>query len=163
MLKRSITFETFDGDIRTKEYYFNLTKTELLDLEMQGSDGMRERIQRIIDAGDNAALIAEFKSLILLAYGERSEDGESFMKSEEISARFASTAAFDSLFVEMITSETAAADFITGIMPSDVAQELNVAQPTPAAPAPAAPPAPPAPMAPVPVEIHDTPQPLPGS
>lgn len=125
MLKRSITYEDFNGNTQTDEFYFNLTKSELVELEAGYEGGLEATIRRIVEAKDNAALIREFKRIILAAYGERSEDGKRFVKNEELRNEFTQTAAYDALFFELATNETAASDFIKAVLPKDMAAEIE--------------------------------------
>lgn len=123
MLKREITYEDYNGETVTDTFYFNLTKTEIIELEVGYEGGLEAAIQKIIEAKDNKNLIAEFKKIVLAAYGKKSEDGKRFIKSETLREEFAQTAAYDALFMELATSEDAAANFINGIIPKDLVQD----------------------------------------
>lgn len=125
MLKRNITYTDLDGNQVTEAYYFNLSKTDLIDMELSVADGFAKMLQRIINADDNRKLIQEFKKLILTSYGERSEDGRRFIKNEELSTAFSQTPAFDELFMEFVTSDNAAAEFIMAVIPADFAGEVK--------------------------------------
>lgn len=117
MLRKKITYTDFDGNSRTEEFYFNLTQTELVMSELGASDNLSERIKRIVDAKDNAAIMQQFEKIILSAYGEKSADGKKFVKNAEISEAFKSSAAYDALFMELISNEGSAAEFIKSIIP----------------------------------------------
>lgn len=124
MLKKTITFVDYNGNTRTEDFYFNLTKTELMKMEMSTTGGLGEMVQRIIAAQDTPALIKIFEDLILKAYGVKSLDGKRFEKSVQLSEAFAQTEAYDQLFMELATDADAAAKFINGIVPADMAKEL---------------------------------------
>ena len=124
MLKKTITYTDYNGVERTEDFYFNLTKAELMEMEIGTTGGMADMIKRIIDAKDAPAIIKIFKELVLKAYGEKSADGKRFVKSEEISNGFAQTEAYSQLFMELATDPAAAAQFIEGIIPKDAAEEL---------------------------------------
>lgn len=123
MLKKTITYTDYNDVERTEDFYFNLTKAEVMEMEMSTSGGMAEMIQRIIAAQDSPAIIKIFKDLVLKAYGEKSPDGKRFIKSDEISTAFAQTEAYSNLFMELATDADAAAKFVNGIIPADVAQK----------------------------------------
>ena len=123
MLKKTITYTDYNQVERTEDFYFNLTKSEVMEMEMSTSGGMAEMIQRIIAAQDSPAIIKIFKELVLKAYGEKSPDGKRFIKSDEISTAFAQTEAYSNLFMELATDADAAAKFVNGIIPADVAQQ----------------------------------------
>ena len=123
MLKKKITYTDYNGTQRTEIFYFNLSKAEIMEMELGTTGGYTELVQKIIEAQDTASLIKIFKDLILKSYGEKSLDGKRFIKSEEISAGFAQTEAYSELFMELATDDKAAADFVNGIIPADVAAE----------------------------------------
>lgn len=126
MLKKDITFTDFNGNPVTKPYYFNLTKTELIKMEISGSGGsMGEYVKRIIEAQSNDELVEVFEKIILSAVGKRSDDGERFDKSEIIRDNFKCSAAYDALFIEFITDSGAAADFVNGLIPSGIDELRN--------------------------------------
>lgn len=120
MLKRTITYTDYNGVERTEDFYFNLTKAEVMEMEMTTTGGLSEMITKIVQAKDAPAIIKVFKDLILKAYGEKSPDGKRFIKNEQISQDFAQTEAYSMLFMELATDADAAAKFVNGIVPSDI-------------------------------------------
>ena len=118
MLKKTITYTDYNSVERTEAFYFNLTKAELMEMEIGTTGGMADMIKRIVDAKDAPAIIKIFKELVLKAYGEKSADGKRFVKSEEISNGFAQTEAYSQLFMELATDADAAAAFVNGIIPN---------------------------------------------
>ena len=124
MLKKTITYTDYNGNSRTEDFYFNLTKTELMKMEMGTNGGLSEMVKSIIAAQDQAALIQIFEDLILKAYGVKSLDGKRFEKSSQLSEAFAQTEAYDQLFMELATDADAAAQFINGIVLAEMAKEL---------------------------------------
>lgn len=119
MLKKTIKYTDYNNNERTEDHYFNLTKAEIMEMEMSTHGGMAEMIQRIVAAQDTPAIIKIFKELILKAYGQKSPDGKRFIKSEELSLEFSQTEAFTELFMELATNADAAAKFVNGIMPAE--------------------------------------------
>lgn len=131
MLKRKIKYTNFN-DVETEGiFYFNLSKSELIQMEVSSKEGYGEMLQRIVETKDNKALVDEFKKIILLSYGERSEDGESFVKNDALREAFSHTAAFQELFLELALEKDAAANFLVGIVPKDMALALRQPSPTP--------------------------------
>lgn len=118
MIKKTITYVDYNGVERTEDFYFNLTKAEITEMEMSTTGGMSEMVKRIIAAQDTPTLIKIFKDLILKSYGEKDIDGRRFIKSEELSTAFSQTEAYSQLFMELATNAEAAADFVNGIIPS---------------------------------------------
>ena len=120
MLKKTITYTDYNGNERTEDFYFNLTKAEIMEMEMSTTGGMAEMIQRIVNAQDAPAIIKTFKDLVLKAYGEKSSDGKRFIKNDEIRDAFSQTEAYSILFMELATDADKAAAFVNGITPADI-------------------------------------------
>lgn len=124
MLNKKITYTDFNGVERTETFSFNLTKAEIMEMEMSTTGGLSEMINKIIEAQDTPSLIKLFKDLVLKAYGEKSADGKRFVKSPELSEAFSQTEAYSELFMELATDADAAAKFVNGIIPADAAKQL---------------------------------------
>lgn len=125
MLKKTITFTDYNGVERTEDFYFNLNKAEVMEMEMGTTGGFADMINGIIAAKDVPALISIFKDMILKAYGQKSPDGRRFIKSKELSEEFSQTEAYVSLYMELATDDEAAANFVNGIMPHDLVNEVQ--------------------------------------
>jgi hypothetical protein len=124
VLKKTITYEDFNGDTVIENFYFHLSKAELVELELgYGGEGLAASLQKIIDAEDAKGIIEQFKIIILTAYGKRSEDGKRFIKNQELRDEFVSTEAYSVLFMELATNTGAAIEFINGIIPAGMAEE----------------------------------------
>lgn len=127
MIKRTMTYEDYNGITRTEDFYFHLTEAELTEMEMGTEGGLAEMMKKIVDAKDAPAIIKVFKELILKAYGVKSADGRRFEKSEQISREFEQTPAYSKLFMELATDDKAAADFINGVIPAGLAEKRAAA------------------------------------
>ena len=121
MLKKLIKYVDYDGRERSENFYFYMSKAELMEMELGTVGGMQNLIQLIIDKQDIPKIMEAFKMLILKAYGEKSADGRRFIKSAELSEAFSQTEAYSNLYMELISDANAAAAFINGIVPEDVA------------------------------------------
>ena len=124
MLKKTIDYTDYNGVERKEDFYFNLTKAEIMEMEMSTVGGLAEMIEKIVSTQDTVAIIKIFKDLVLRAYGEKSADGKRFIKSKELSDAFSQTEAYSNLFMELSTDSDAAAAFINGIVPADVSKEM---------------------------------------
>ena len=127
MKKETITYIDYNGTERTEDFYFNLSKAEIMEMEMSTAGGLAETIQNVVKAQDQPAIIKIFKDLVLKAYGEKSADGKRFIKSEEISTAFSQTEAYSILFMKLATDADAAADFVNHIVPADMAKQAAAA------------------------------------
>ena len=124
MLKKIITYTDYNSVERTEPFYFNLSKAELMEMELGVTGGMTEMLNKIINAKDGPSLMKTFKEMIMKAYGVKSDDGKRLIKSEELSIAFTQTEAYSVLFMELITDDKAAADFVNGIIPNEIQTEV---------------------------------------
>lgn len=125
MIKKTLTYTDFNGVERKEDFYFNLTKAEVLKMEMGVKGGLAEQIKRIVDSQDQPAIIEVFENLIQKAYGVKTPDGRGFLKRPEDLEAFISTQAYSDLYMELATDDKKAAEFINGIVPPDLNQENN--------------------------------------
>lgn len=124
MLKKTFTFTDYNGTERTEDHYFNLSKAEILELELSVDGGVGAKIERIVSAQSAPEIFKTFKELILLSYGVKSADGRRFIKNQEIRDDFVQTEAYSQLVMELATDDKAGANFLQGIMPKDIVDEL---------------------------------------
>lgn len=124
MLKKRIKYTDYDGEVREEDFYFNLNKAEIIEMELSTVGGLKQMIEKITDSKDMPQLIALFKELIIKSYGEKSPDGKRFVKSRELSDAFMQTEAYSELFMELATNDESAAEFVNGIIPADLAADV---------------------------------------
>lgn len=127
MIKKSVTYTDYDGNERTEDFFFNLTKAELMEMNFSATGGMEKLLKRIIETQDQKQIIEVFKDIILKSYGEKSADGKRFIKVRDghrLAEDFEQTEAYSELFVELSTDDKAASEFINGIIPQSLAAEI---------------------------------------
>lgn len=129
MLKKTITYTDYNGIERTEDFYFNLTKAELLGMEWGTAGGLSAIIPQIVAAKDTATIVSLFEELLKKAYGKKSPDGRKFIKNQEVLDDFMQTEAYSQLYMELATDADKASEFIQKILPSDL-QEAAAAQET---------------------------------
>jgi len=117
MIKKTVEYVDYNGVTRKEDFYFNLTRAEVTEMEMSTAGGLAEMIQKVVDAQDAPTIIKIFKDLVLKSYGEKSPDGKRFIKSDEIATAFSQTEAYSQIFMELATDADAAAKFVNGIIP----------------------------------------------
>lgn len=125
MLKKTITFKDLDGNTLVEDFYFNLSKVEMTEMEFNQKGGLVERLQSIVATGDPKQILNTFKWILFKAYGVRSTDGKRFIKSPQLTEEFTQTDAYSILFMELVTNAEASGEFIRGIMPADLVTELD--------------------------------------
>lgn len=137
MLKKTITYTDFNGEEVKEDFFFHLSKAELIELEMSHNEGLSTALQNIIDANDGKAIMDEMKKIIMMSYGKKSTDGKRFIKNQNLREEFASSEAYSTLFVELVTDADAATIFMDGIIPAGVEEmaekisKLNEPKPDP--------------------------------
>lgn len=127
MLKKTVTYEDYNGIERTETFRFNLSKAELMEMELGVDGGYAETIKKIIAAKEVPELIKLFKELVLKAYGKLDDKGVRFMKNPEITAEFVESPAYSEIFMELVMDDQKAAEFVTGIMPKDLSTQAQEA------------------------------------
>jgi len=127
MLKKRVTYEDFNGQKRTEDFYFNLTKAELMEMETSVNGGLSEMMRQVISTDDKPTLVRIFKDLVLRSYGEKSLDGKRFIKNDEVRDAFAQTQAYSDIFMELASDDRVATEFIKGVVPADLATEISKA------------------------------------
>ena len=125
MWKFTAEYEDWNGNPRKRELLFNLTVAEMYSLQNSVKGGIETYYQRILDEQDNVALYKRFEDLVKLTYGVKSDDGERFIKNDEVYNSFKESAAYDVFMQYLLTTEDGAAKFINGIMPTKVKAKLN--------------------------------------
>lgn len=118
MLKKTITYTDYDGNSRTEDFYFNLSKAEVTEMELSADGGLSKMLEKIVASQDNKRIMEIFKDIIIKAYGEKSPDGKRFIKNDALREAFTQTEAYSELFMELATNAEAASAFINGIVPA---------------------------------------------
>lgn len=134
MLKKTITYKDFDNNERTETHFFNLTKTELAEIALDLPDGIvdestevsEQAAMAIVEKLGGDGVFKFIKKLLLKSYGIKSPDGRRFEKSEEISKEFSETLAFDTIFMELMSDDQAAANFVNQLIPSELINSINI-------------------------------------
>ena len=122
MLKKTIKYTDYEGVEREEDFYFNLNKAEVMEMQLSTDGTLTKFIEKIIAEKRVPELVKIFKELILKSYGEKSLDGKRFIKNDQILEEFTQTEAYSNLFMELSTDADAAAAFINGIIPKDLVE-----------------------------------------
>ena len=129
MITETIKYVDYNGVEREEKFMFNLSEAEVMEMEMSTTGGLAEMIQKIVETKDAPAIIKIFKELVLKAYGEKSADGKRFVKINDagvpLSIGFSQTEAYSKLFMKLATDADAAAKFVNGVVPSNIANKNN--------------------------------------
>lgn len=123
MFKYTITYTNYNDEEVTEDLYFHLTDVDLMEMEFGKEGGLENYIRKIINTKDMPSLLNIFKTLILKSYGVKDEKGR-FYKSEQISKDLEASAAYPELYMKLATEDGFAADFIMGIIPKNIRENL---------------------------------------
>lgn len=124
MLKKSITFQDLDGNSLTEDFYFNLNKTELFELNLT-EGGLQEKLSKIIAEEDGQKIVAMMNDIVKSAYGVRSDDNKRFIKNDEVWEDFQQSDAHSELLWELYTDAAKSAAFIRGVVPSEFSDKME--------------------------------------
>lgn len=116
MFKKSISYTDYNGEKRNDTFYFNLSRAELMEMELSTQNGVEEMIRMMIATKDNAKIVQTFKDLIMKSVGIKSEDGRRFIKSQAIRDDFEQSEAYSEFLMEILSDTKAQTDFINGII-----------------------------------------------
>ncbi len=127
MYKKTVTYEDYNGVTHTEDFYFNLNKVELTELEYSVGPGesLSSSIGRILKANDYGTIIKTIKNILLMSYGEKSSDGKRFVKNDELRKSFEQSPAFETMFWEFGTNNESFAEFLAAVIPSSIRNELG--------------------------------------
>lgn len=124
MISKTFTYIDYNGEERTETAYFNLSKAEILEMEMSVDGGFTAMIERIVEAKDAPSVVKVFKDLILRSYGIKSPDGRRFIKNQQLRDEFEQTEMFSELFMELSLNDKKASEFVNGLIPKDMANKI---------------------------------------
>lgn len=129
MLKKTIKYVDFNDEERVEDFYFNLTKAELTEMNFSEEGGLQNVLRQIMNTRSYTKIAELFKTIILKSYGEKSPDGKRFIKTDEngrpLSKNFEETQAYSELYMELASNDEAATAFIIGIIPKDIRESVK--------------------------------------
>lgn len=126
MLKKTITYVDYNGMERKEDFYFNLSMAELTEwLTTSGGYTLDKMMEKLVKTQNSKEIMEIFKTLIEKSYGEKSMDGRRFIKNDEVRANFMETEAYSQLYMDLVSDPKEFAAFFNGIVPANVAVELN--------------------------------------
>lgn len=127
MFKTDITYTNFLGTEITETLRFNLTETELLDLIKEDPKFDAGFLAYASQERDYVKMMDVIRKLIVVSYGEVSEDGKYFRKSDERAIDFLQSAAYEAFKDKLLASDDGHefVDFLLGIFPAKFSKVLK--------------------------------------
>ena len=125
MYKTSVKYENFNGVEKERTLYFNLTNQELAEMKFATNGDFEDIIDEVIKNKDYVKMLKVFEELIKKSYGEKSEDGEYFDKSEQVFNRFKYSNAYDAFMDKLMTKEDELQNFVFNVIPKSLSDEAK--------------------------------------
>lgn len=143
MYKKVINYVNFNGEQKSKECYFNLTRPEMMEMKRSPLFEMQAIIERIrgMKDPDNELTMEEkdmiqekmgkiLRDLVVMSYGEKSADGERFIKRVGTDPfgkgqEFIETNAYDELYMEMLQDIRGLIGFVRAVIPESLSTQLD--------------------------------------
>lgn len=127
MFKTELTYENFLGVEVTETLRFNLTETELLDLVREDPTFNTGFLSYIAQEQDYAKMMDVIRKLIVVSYGEVSEDGKYFRKSDEKALDFVQSAAYEAFRDKLLADDDGQGfiNFMMAVFPAKFAAEMQ--------------------------------------
>lgn len=125
MYKKPITYTDYEGNERTEDFYFNLTKAEIMEWEFSQVGGLKAQIERIIATQSVPEIAALFKEIIMKSYGVKDPSGKRFIKNQEVLDDFLQSEAYSELYMELASNTDSASNFIKGVIPKNIDKSIE--------------------------------------
>ena len=129
MFSRTFNYKGYDGNEHKETWWFNLSESELMKMELGSVGGINGMMNRMLREDHPDKIVDMFEKIILGSVGERSADGRRFLKrGGAVAEDFRETPAYDQLFLELVSSGEALATFLKGAIPEEVRMNVEKAE-----------------------------------
>ena len=118
-----IGYTDLNGEERMENFYFHMSKADLIKLEMCTEGGLDAYIEKVINERDQQKIYELFEKIVDLSYGIKTLDG-GFDKDPVHLKKFKSSEAYSELIVKLMDADYAAS-FVADIMPKENAKPLD--------------------------------------
>lgn len=125
MFTHTITYEDWDDNKVTEKLYFNLSKVELIELNVNWEGGLEKTFERLQKAEDQKTMFSFINTLLLKSYGVKSDDGREFVKNDEVLKKFTQSRAYEEIFTLLGEDEKFGEAFIRGVFPKEIIKEYD--------------------------------------
>lgn len=126
MYKTTVEYEDFNGEKKKRTLYFNLSQSELTELKYESNGALEEKIIEIVGTKDRSEMMLLFTKILKMAYGEKSDDGEYFIKNEDVYNRFKYSNAYDAFIDTLVSNEDELTNFIKHVMPKKLSEQVDM-------------------------------------
>ena len=127
MFKHKIDYVDFNGTQRSEDFYFHLSLPEVTRLEAEIGKPLNQYAQEVAANQNIKELLDFIEKMVLSSYGQKSADGKSFLKSEEIRKEFEHSQAYAELFEQLLTNAELAEKFGSSVADNGKPRKNQVA------------------------------------
>lgn len=127
MFKIHQKYVDFDGRNREEDLYFNFTEPQLRQFLDKEPSFNEKNLGEIMATKDLNLMLDAVQTLIISAYGEKTPDGRSFVKNEQIREKFEGSAAFAQLMDDIMYNgnEDMIENFLVNIFPAKFTDSIK--------------------------------------
>lgn len=130
MIKKTLSFEGHDGKKYNEDYYFHLSKSDLVEMKLYLEEtGLDDYFKKISASSKASVVLPHFKDIVSKCIGVMSEDGRRHDKRNgDVWLEFTQTPAYSEFFMWLLENPVDAAKFFTAILPKDMQDEAAARQ-----------------------------------
>lgn len=126
MFKTEITYKDYLDNNVTETLRFNISEDELLDLVREDERFDSGYLAYVVEQQDYPKMMDIIRKLIILSYGELSDDGKYFRKSDERAIDFLQSAAYPAFRDSLLEGNNGQFEaFLLGVFPSKFAKVVK--------------------------------------
>ena len=117
MVEKKIAYTNYAGEAKVFTAYFDLDSIGLAELDRKVEGGFNALLARAAESGSASKYLDAYEAVLKEAYCERTEDGDTVNRGEEVFNRFKNNRkAYNALFNEVTKSEESAQAFFYSMM-----------------------------------------------
>lgn len=117
MITKTISYKNYNDLQVTRVFYFNWTIDEIAEWELSTPGGVQNWMDGIVKARSNETVMAIFRKVVGSSIGERTDDGEGFVKSKKARKQFIGSRAYDAMLIEFMENADRFANFFNELLP----------------------------------------------
>lgn len=127
----TVKYEDFDGKTIKKNLLFHMSTKDWVkaDAEKKAVGGYEQYLSKQLgEPGSNvepAVVLETLEDIIRRSYGERSEDGEKFVKDPERTDHFMESLAYDAFLDDLIYTDGFSTAFVQALIPKGAKPKDN--------------------------------------
>lgn len=127
MYKITKKYTDFLGTEQEDTFRFNISRSEMIDLVKEDPAFNPDYLVYLSKEPDGLKLVDMLRKLLVVSYGELSEDGKHFLKDDTRTTLFVQSSAFEELLSDFIDGKdpNVVRNFIIGVFPDKYHADLE--------------------------------------